>query len=122
MKICTVCGREIPRGIMSILYQEEENAEWALLCPECDARLYTCATCKMGYEPCRFELIGPSTGLPPIVQQVMRNGNMQMITQIKNPEIVAKACPECPCYVAQRCVRESGQGCENFRLYQRSTS
>ena len=120
MKICDVCEKEIAPSVPTVLIQEGE--EWATLCPECDARLGCCVTCATAYTQCQFEAIGPQSGLPPVVQQVIRQGPMQMITQVRNPELVKRACQGCSCYVAQKCIRETAQGCVNFRLRLRPLS
>lgn len=96
---CELCGRKFPKlsTIMDGYY----------VCDDCLLSLGTCSQCKHQNQ-CDFET-NPST-LPKIVQKVIHQGNMQMATQIRNPEREKITCAcGCPCYMESiGCLRQEG--------------
>ena len=88
------------------------------VCDDCLNRLGTCAVCEY-QNTCDFET-NPST-LPKIVQKVIRQGNAQMMTQVRNPEREKITCAAgCKCYdKTYGCSRQDGL-CVNYEYRQKS--
>lgn len=85
---CGICGRGFPS--LKIVIDDY------LVCGECAEKTGTCHLCESRFE-CDFET-NPST-LPKVVQKVIQQGNMQMATQIRNPEREKITCAAgCKCY------------------------
>lgn len=91
--ICDICGRAFIDP--PILY--EINGEFISMCAECDQSIGYCNTCTHSFKPCKFET-DPSP-LQKIVIQQIRQGNMVMQTQVRNPERINATCAQgCPCF------------------------
>ena len=83
------------------------EGRYYFLCQSCFRSLSTCRMCASG-KHCAFEA---DTTLPKQVMQTVRQGNMVMQTQVRNPELVNKTCKAgCKCYdnAGQYCRREDG--------------
>lgn len=110
---CSLCGQ--PSDALT-LYNVDN--EWYTFCPSCYQHIHTCNTCGRGQE-CSFR---GDTSEPPIVTQTVRQGNMVMQTQIKNPNLVTKHCMTCRCSYLEgtepNCLKEInlGSGCPNWQL------
>lgn len=112
---CDVCGGLLIPHAHVILEKIADG--YARICDNCYQYIDKCPTCDHAQEQCNFEIIANSSGIPPIVQKVVQQGPMQMITQVKNPELIAQACPGCICYQNERCLREFGDGCHSYLLH-----
>lgn len=99
-KICFVCNRVSPNPLI-------DSATNNYICPECLRNASTCSLCKSG-QTCSFET-DPSP-LPKVVMQQVRQGNMMMQTQVRNPERVKITCANgCPCFQESECMRQYNQ-------------
>ena len=110
---CDICGRPVPRGI--VITQEEDKIQ--LMCPACANAAGTCATCLYGVDVyCYFETDPSPT--PKTVTKTIRNGNMQFIAQVKNPDRVRETCQKCQCSFGTdfECQRQIATGCAHFHL------
>ena len=70
---------------------------------------FLCKSCFEAFSTCRFCAFEADTTLPKQVMQTVRQGNMVMQTQVRNPELVNKTCKAgCKCYdqAGQYCRRE----------------
>lgn len=102
--ICDCCGNEYSPILMRSNYFIDNGVE-AILCEQCAEQLGSCATCKH-ITNCTFET-DPSP-LQKIIQKTMRQGNMQIMTQVMNPERMKITCQKgCPCFdqESQACGR-----------------
>lgn len=107
---CGTCQRRFP-SLKTIMDND-------YVCDDCLNRLGTCAVCEY-QNTCDFET-NPST-LPKIVQKVIRQGNAQMMTQVRNPEREKITCAAgCKCYdKTYGCSRQDGL-CVNYEYRQKS--
>lgn len=100
---CGLCGQAFPKltTIMDDYY----------VCDSCLSTLGTCHQCKQ--QICDFET-NPSP-LPKVVQKIIHQGNMQMSTQVRNPEREKITCANgCKCYTPSgTCARQDGL-CGNY--------
>lgn len=105
---CEICGRFILDG--SIL--DRENEQYHELCMDCFKALKTCPTCDC--KNCDFET--NPIQIPKVVMQNIRQGNMLMQTQVRNPERINATCRNgCPCWTdGNGCGRELN-GCEKYK-------
>jgi hypothetical protein len=79
-----------------------EDGVVKLACGNCGNALGTCATCAQA-KSCDFET--NPIQIPKQVQKVIRQGNMQMQTVIRNPEREKETCMKgCPCWDSEECV------------------
>ena len=114
-KQCDVCGRLLPPQTRAWL-EKLPDGNYALVCDECFAQIGQCAICAKAHEECAFLEAARYLGVPTMSQKVVRQGNMQMIKQEKNPQVVEQACPNCGCYKNNICLREQNVGCESFQI------
>ena len=105
--ICEICN--IP--IVGTKYLELIGNTYHVLCTQCNAKMYTCQSCDKGQE-CLF-LTDPSP-VPKVTNKTIRQGNMIMQTQIKNPEREKITCTKCQCWIENECQKECGR-CINFQ-------
>lgn len=100
---CNYCGRENPQLILNLF----DGDRILTMCPNCAQYCNTCGLCNH-VRYCKFET-NPSP-LPKQVQQVIRQGNMQIQTVVKNPERIQAFCTTCPCWNTENqcCGREFG--------------
>lgn len=103
---CGLCKKKFPS--LNIIMDDY------FVCDDCVNRLGTCFMCKMAHN-CDFET-NPST-LPKVVQQVIQQGNMQIATQVRNPEREKITCAAgCKCYnETYGCSRDEGV-CINYEF------
>lgn len=104
---CGICHTPI----IGTKYIEKINDKFHILCSKCNAKMNTCELCDKGQE-CLF-ITDPST-LPKVVMKTVRQGNMVMQTQIRNPEREQIICPKCKCWINDECQKECGR-CINFQ-------
>lgn len=111
--VCGFCGSLIPgKGEIVIMNDEYDNV--ILSCPTCAERIGTCATCAQA-RYCEFET--SNIQIPKQIQKVVRQGNMQMATIVKNPEREKETCMKgCSCWDEENCMclREAGM-CKSWR-------
>jgi hypothetical protein len=109
--VCGFCGSLMPgKGEIVIM----EDGSTVLSCPKCAERIGTCATCAQA-RACDFET--NPIQIPKQVQKVIRQGNMQMQTVIRNPEREKETCMKgCSCWDEENCIclREAGM-CKSWR-------
>lgn len=109
--ICTFCQEQ--EGLVLI----KLNDSWHYICQNHFSILYTCQTCE--YNPiCNFR--NDSTEQQYVIQQV-RQGNMILQQQVKNPNMVSRHCSTCHCSFGNEydCFKEScanESGCPNWQL------
>ena len=109
--VCGFCDSLMPgKGEIVIM----EDGETILSCPKCAERIGTCATCAQAHI-CEFET--SNIQIPKQVPRVIRQGNMQMQTIVRNPEREKETCMKgCPCWDEENCIclRETGM-CKSWR-------
>ena len=110
-ELCDICGQPAAR---SILFKVDgpNQLNYNLLCPSCYQLLETCQVCGH-FNECEFET-NPDP-LPKYVRQETRNGNMVIVTDVKNPERIRKFCKNCKCYREEEndCLKHFNMGCSN---------
>lgn len=108
---CDFCG-SLMAGMGEIVIMDEGIR---LSCPNCANALGTCITCAERTK-CDFET--NPVNIPKQVQKVIRQGNMQMQTVIRNPEREKETCMKgCPCWDSEECVclRQTAGSCKAWR-------
>lgn len=96
--ICKVCHNPIFHKQMII--DDKGNT----YCDKCFAKLGTCANCEQNVN-CAFDA-SPDT--PKMIQKREIVGNMQAVTNVRNPDIVEKTCKKgCSCFNEENgCMRD----------------
>lgn len=107
LEACSKCGRQGPA--QAFLWVDGKNE---LLCEQCYNILDTCQSCGAA-QSCAFET-DPSL-LPKVVMRQVRQGNMVMQTQVRNPDREEITCKKgCKCYNNDfGCQRQAGC-CVNY--------
>ena len=101
---CAVCGKPICNVNLLLDVQEDGSVRYIHL--ECGKALGTCRTCA-NVATCEFET-NPDP-MPKVVMQTVRQGNMVMQTQVKNPSRIEKFCHNCQCFNPDfGCFKENG--------------
>lgn len=111
MKTCDLCGQNFSDpGIIS-----PKGDSFLLMCPNCYKLIGTCHTCKNA-NTCNFES-NPST-LPKTIQKEIRQGPIQAVTTIMNPERVRITCEKgCSCFSKKNgCYKQITAICGNFKF------
>ena len=111
-KKCDCCGNKVVPWAKMIYMGND-----VMICPDCNQKFGLCETCRQTRQDCNFMIMSQTSGIPPVVQKIAQQGGMQMITQVKNPQLIERACKDCPCYVAGECGQDTGSGCNNYRLH-----
>ena len=89
-----------------------------LICEDCLNATGTCRMCEFA-KTCDFET-NPSP-LPKVVQKVIQQGNMQMATQVRNPERKKSTCEAgCKCYDEEYGCSRQNSLCINYIFRQKS--
>lgn len=96
--ICKVCHNPIFHKQMII--DDKGNT----YCDKCFAKLSTCANCEQNVN-CAFDA-SPDT--PKMIQKREIVGNMQAVTNVRNPDIIEKTCKKgCSCFNEENgCMRD----------------
>lgn len=96
--VCKVCHNPIFHKQMII------DNQGNTYCDKCFAKLSTCANCEQNVN-CAFDA-SPDT--PKMVQKREIVGNMQTVTNVRNPDIVEKTCKKgCSCFNEENgCMRD----------------
>ena len=109
--VCDICGRAFLNP--PTLY--EINSGFISICSECDQSIGYCPTCKHNTS-CNFET-NPST-LPKVTMRQVRQGNMIIQTQVKNPDRINITCAQdCPCFdpKTSECLKTVG-ACHQYQV------
>lgn len=81
-------------------------------CDKCFAKLSTCANCEQNVN-CAFDA-SPDT--PKIVQKREIVGNMQAVTNVRNPDIVRNTCKDkCSCFSEENGCMRDFNSCDNLK-------
>lgn len=110
--VCGFCGSLMPgKGEVVIM----EDGETILSCLQCAERIGTCATCAQA-RICEFET--SNIQIPKQVQKVIRQGNMQVQTIVRNPEREKETCMKsCACWDEENCVcNRQYDTCQKWRV------
>ena len=91
-------------------YLELIDDKYNVLCPSCHSKMYTCQLCIKSNK-CLFQT-DPSS-LPKTVARTVRQGNMIMQTEVRNPDREKITCTKCDCWIENECQKEQGR-CKNF--------
>lgn len=113
--LCEICNQQMAKpGIMV-----ETEQDFMMLCSNCSQKVGFCYTCECEHL-CPFEQ-DPST-IPKMIQKQVRQGNMQMITQVPNPERIKITCEtDCKCYDKEiGCLKKKSQCCWNWKFRRKS--
>lgn len=109
---CDMCGALMP-GKPEVVIMEDGDT--IISCGNCAAIIGMCGTCSERTK-CDFET--SPINIPKQVQKVVRQGNMQMQTVIRNPEREKETCMKgCPCWDSEECIclRQSAGSCKAWR-------
>ena len=90
---CCICGEPVLN--INLLLDVQEDGTIRYMHTACGHSLNTCGACQYRSN-CEFET-NPDP-MPKVVMQTIRQGNMVMQTQIRNPDRIRKFCHECPCF------------------------
>ena len=112
---CDICGILLPNRATIIDLTDKEPI---YICPSCNRLMSTCAVCEAAQD-CDFET--NPIDLPKTVIKQVRQGNMIMSSEIKNPDRIEKTCfLNCPCFSQENgCLREFNSQCEKFKTIDR---
>ena len=104
--ICEVCHNPIFHKQMII--DDKGNT----YCDKCFAKLSTCANCEQNVN-CAFDA-SPDT--PKMIQKREIVGNMQAVTNVRNPDIVKTTCQNgCLCYSEENGCMRDFNCCNNIK-------
>ena len=107
---CSICGGTVYTGYEVFDLLEGDN--FRILHRECAKKLGTCQTCVLA-NACEFDT-NPDP-MPKVVMQTIRQGNMTMQTQVRNPSRVEKFCNSCSCFSQENgCLKQNGC-CGNWK-------
>lgn len=113
-EICDICKGPVAQPI---LYKIDgpDQPNYNLICSECYQWLDTCQVCGH-FNECEFET-NPDP-LPKYVRQELRDGNMIIVTDVKNPERIRKYCQNCKCYGGEEndCLKQFNTKCGNHYI------
>lgn len=104
--ICDFCGNAMLPNQATI----EESGR--ISCQQCARQLSVCGSCSHA-TVCLFE--SDPSPLPKVVVQTVRNGNMTIQQQVRNPAREEITCKKCNCYNDDwHCMRSFHSRCANF--------
>ena len=101
---CSICHQPVytNNGVIDLL----EGDNFRVLHLNCAKQLNKCQTCA-NLQICEFDT-NPDP-MPKVVMQTVRQGNMVMQTQVKNPSRIEKFCHNCQCFSPDfGCFKENG--------------
>ena len=110
MKNCEICGNIILEpGIVDLI-----DGIPHIICSNCASQMGFCNTCG-NIKICKFEQDTSPT--EKFVQKQIRQGNMIMMTTVKNPKRIEETCKkDCCCYDEKNgCVRETIHYCASWK-------
>lgn len=114
-RVCECCGSAVvPWAKMEYVAADGTDV---MICPECSQNYGECATCTHSRKDCHFQYFVASTpglNIPPIIQETKIQGNMRVMRQVRNPQVMEMACTGCPCYINKQCAMDTGSGCRNY--------
>ena len=90
---CVICGK--PMTNMNCVRDVLPDGDYRLIHYACAKKLNTCSTCVHG-QICEFNT-NPDP-MPKVVVETVRQGNMVIQQQVRNPSRVEKFCAACPCF------------------------
>lgn len=107
LAVCASCGVTGPES--AFIYLTDKKV---FVCPQCQAALGTCEGCGEA-RFCEYET--NASPLPKLIPRQVRQGNMIMTTQVRNPEREKITCQAgCKCYnIDWGCLRADGC-CGNY--------
>ena len=98
LEICAICGNPIVGGVYDI-----DSDTYLHL--ECAKQLGTCATCQLALV-CEFNTNPDPT--PKAITQTLRQGNMTIQQQVRNPDRIDMFCKECACFDTENgCLKQN---------------
>lgn len=109
LSLCEICGRQVVGATVLDIEGDEVHS----ICRECAEAGSSCQTCSHG-KSCAFQT-DTSCKEPPMVMRTVRQGNMTMQTQVKNPARVIATCYNCPCF--DKDAEDPNEGCRKNRNY-----
>ena len=89
---CELCRVHLPFDQFYIWVTADESKNY-IVCKNCLANIGSCNTCKYQTQ-CGF---AADHSAPQVIMKTVRQGMMQMQTQVKNPTLVVKHCQKCRC-------------------------
>ena len=106
---CSICG-QVTLKLPILQYDGNEVLQY---CETCAEYLGACPTCTLGLQ-CAFEQ-DTSVKIPPYIMQTIRQGNMTIQQQSKNPDRIEATCKKCPCFNSSEnyCFKEFNC-CDNW--------
>ena len=110
--VCSFCDSLMPSKGEIILLDDDNTL---ISCSNCANTLGTCQTCALA-KSCDFET--NPINIPKQVQKVIKQGNMQMQTIIRNPEREKETCMKgCLCWDESECacMRQTLGACAAWR-------
>lgn len=110
---CESCGKYIRFPTVST--GTEEDSKTLILCESCANHIGECGTC-INFKRCKFQ--NSPTTEPLFIQKTIRQGNMTMQTQVKNPDRIAKTCYHCACWntTEEYCNKETCNTCGKYKI------
>lgn len=112
--VCSFCG-SLMSGKGEIILLDNDDNVTLISCHNCAETLGTCQTCALG-KTCDFET--NPINIPKQIPRVIRQGNMQMQTIIRNPEREKETCMKgCLCWDESECacMRQTLGACAAWR-------
>lgn len=111
-RTCNICGNPIPKAEDAVI--EVRNGKGIrIICPTCIHLMGTCARCVEGPN-CVFET--SPLNIPKVVSQQIKQGQMIMVQQVKNPARIKETCMKgCCCWDGNDCLKQEGSSCKNYK-------
>lgn len=112
-EVCHFC-RSYIAGKPEIVVMNDAEGHVFISCPSCADKLGTCATC--GEVHCYFET--SPIDIPKQIPRVIRQGNMQVQTIVRNPEREKETCMKgCACWDEENYVcKRQYDTCQKWRV------
>ena len=108
LRNCAICGNLI---LDKYIYDISTSS---FICSKCSHALNSCRTCKES-SVCHFDQ-DSSCPYPPLITKTIQQGNMQMMTQVRNPERERETCEaKCNCWnPKQKCCSRENNWCPSY--------
>jgi hypothetical protein len=105
--LCDICGNPL---LGSTYVEYDGDGELRQYCERCHQAFQTCQLCP-SFQKCEY-MTNPDP-MPKVVMKTVRQGHMQMQTQVMNPDRVNKFCLVCGCYDKELgCKRQLNVACD----------